>query len=275
MKRFGWLLVLIALAVPQTAGAQTSGSPVIEVSTYGDVGNETVTRYRELLEKVIVFYIQEFGTVPVPVVKFRLYENTALFEQGLLEFGRTPERAKAQAQIFSGVAVSRDTIIIDISKKRVIENLVAHEFMHLMQYAWLDKARWPPTWMTEGQADIYAARFREWLGKTGIFAAWRRAAIVAVQARWAALQAIPSMSHLDWTTATATFGRVNGMAVTYSYAFLAYEYLEAKASRQAVTAFYRLLATDVPATEAFQRAFGMTLEAFETEVKSYLPTLFN
>jgi hypothetical protein len=289
-RRFGLLFLAVALVFASTlpaayAQAQAGSRPALEVITRGDIDAATVASYHTVFEQVVSFYTQEFGAIPIPVIRIRLYATVELFEQGLISLGYSPENARRWARLFSGFAIGRDTIIISIARKpgedrprarlRWTQYVVAHEVHHLIQRAWLGEAPWAPMWLIEGMTGAYTVRFFRWIDDMAMYNHVRRGTLAAVQARWNDLQLAPlPYSVEDWINAHATHGSVYGFPVIYAYARVIYEYLESRSSREAILTFFAMLRDGASSRAAFERAFGMTLETFKIDLRAHVPTLF-
>lgn len=273
MKRFGWLIVAVALLAaiaPQTTQGQAIIS--IEIATYGNVDAAKQAEYQNALEKAALYYRQEFGELPLSTVKLVIFENSDYAAKGLVTILNYPEdRARAYAESFSAFAIGRTSpmsIFVNAEKKRNIPFQMAHEFMHLLQYRWsggaIDSASAArfQAWIIEGMADFYG-------GKTiNAIENMRRNRIKRVRDKWEELSTL-SLFDLDWLAVNQRVG-----ATIYSYTFLSYEFLEQKTSRQAVLAYFRELQLGYPPHIAFRKAFNMEPAAFEAELKTYIPTLF-
>jgi hypothetical protein len=281
-RRFGLMFpavaLLAALASPVPARAQATPGPTSEIIARGDVDATTVAGYRAVFEQVASFYAREFGPIPIPMVRIRLYETTEIFAQGLIDLAHSPESATRLAGLFSGFAVGRDTIIINLARKpgqdrprarlRWAQYVVAHETLHLIQRAWMGDAAWEPTWLINGMAETYTLRFFRWIGDEAMYNHIRRGTLGALRARLADLLFIVlSYTVEDWIRAHAAHGRAEGFPVIYAFMRVAYEYLESRTSKEAMLAFFAARRDGASTREAFSRAFGMTPEEFEAALR--------
>jgi hypothetical protein len=281
-RRFGLIFLTVAilatLALPVPARAQATLGPTLEIVSRGDVDAATIAGYRSVFEQVALFYAHEFGAIPIPMVRIRLYETAELFAQGLIDLGYSPENARRWAGLFSGFAIGRDTIIINLARKpgqdrpraRLIwaQYVVAHETLHLIQRAWMGDAAWEPMWLIEGMAGSYTMRFFKWIGDETMYNHIRRGTLRALQARAADLLFIVLPYTVeDWIEAHATHGRAEGFPVIYAFVRVVYEYLVSRTSKEAMLAFFAARRDGASTHEAFNRAFGMTPEDFEAALR--------
>lgn len=263
MKRFGLLLVAVALfaaAAPQAVQAQ---GPSIDITAYGTIDTAKQAEYRAALERALGYFRQEFGELDTPVIRLLLFENDDYAAAGMMKiFNMSEATARTAAQTFSAFTAGKiNGILVNVSKPRDIPFQMAHELMHLYQYQWTGGARYH-NWIGEGMADFYGA------ASLGAVDRLRQARIPYVRNKWGELSAM-SLFGLDWTA----FNQRVGGVTAYSFTFLAYEFLEQRTSRPAVLAYFRLLRTGYTPDNAFHAAFEMEPAAFEAMLKAYLRTL--
>jgi hypothetical protein len=286
MKRISRLLALAALiailAVPQPALAQTvADGPAIEVFTYGDVPEAKKTRYLATLQSTIVFASGEFGQMPLTLVRLRLYETEELFARGLMDIaGLSEDTAARFARLFVGAAIERDHGIfvrLDPARHRFSSKLiVTDEFLHLLQSSWAGSVHRIRAWLSNGQAFLYSARHVERVAGPHAAGFYRGRAIAAIRERWADLSAISlrqMATSWQWIEAFEKYGTVRGWSISYSYALLAYEYLEQRTSVQAVLDYFARIRDGMDKDEAFQAAFGFSIDEFDTKVWGHIGAL--
>jgi hypothetical protein len=286
MKRISRLFALAALiailAAPQPALAQAvADGPAIEVFTYGDVPEAKKTRYLTTLQDTIVFASKEFGQMPLTLVRLRLYETEELFARGLMDTaGLSEDTAARFARLFHGAAIEGDRGIfvrLDPARHRLASKIiVTDEFLHLLQSSWAGSVHRIRAWLSNGQAFFYAARHVERVAGPHAAGFYRRGAIAAVRERWADLSAISlrqMATSWQWVEAFEKYGMAGRWSISYAYALLAYEYLEERTSVQAVLDYFARLKDEMDKDEAFQAAFGFSIDEFDTKVWGHIGAL--
>jgi hypothetical protein len=283
IARFVVLLAIIfAVFTPQAALAQTAPEgPAIEVFIHGHVPEEIQARYVAAIRSSILFAHTEFGQMPLAVVRLRLYENEALFAQGLIDIvGLSEEMAKRFAGNFVGAAIERDVLImvrIDPARHRLSSQLIiTDELLHLLQSSWAGSVHRIPSWMSNGQAFFYAAMQVERIAGPHAADFYRSRAIAALRERRDDLPTISLMkmrTSLEWVEAFERYGMVRGWSISYSYAFLAYEYLERITSVQTVLDYFTRLRDGMSSDDAFLAAFGMSKTDFDARFREHVRVL--
>ncbi len=235
-------------------------------------------RYLRALDRVLDYYSREFGPLPVPSVHLYLYPDAEAFERGLVQVGRmSPDLARVVARANTALAIWDPWgMLINTSRPRRIEGLLAHEFMHIMQAAWGGRRSDTrgPQWLREGMASFYQAKVEEALGLRPP-GTWDHSTRKAVAEHVDALLGVPLTINFEtWARLNATLGTAsNGWSVLYSWAYLAYSRLAAQVSRDDIIRFFTVPNTGMHFAEAFERTFGISVARFETELKEYIQSL--
>ena len=129
------------------------------------------------------------------------------------------------------------------------KKISAHELFHLFQQAW-SYPGWEPTWIREGTAEFFAFRALD-AGGALSYAEERRHRLV------------PGGKRVVKTLREMESGQTFHNATDpYPFALLAAELLASYAGEDAVLRFYMLEQPGITWQEAFQVAFGMTLDGF-------------
>jgi hypothetical protein len=285
MKRIARFVVLLALIfavfAPQAALSQTAQEdPVIEVFTYGTIADDLKERYVTAVRSAILFTSREFGQMPLTLVRLRLYENEELFARGLGELtGLSEEDAARFARMFVGAAIEPHTIVVKIDPARhrfSSQLIITDELLHLLQSSWAGSVHRIPSWMSNGQAFFYAAMQVERLAGPHAAGFYRNGAIAALRERKGDLSTISLMRMItswEWVKAFERYGMARGWSISYSYALLAYEYLEHKTSVQAVLDYFARLRDGMPQDDAFLAAFGISKVDFDRQFREHIIAL--
>jgi hypothetical protein len=211
--------------------------------------------------------------LPVPErVMVYIYTSRAVFEQGLMNDGRLPAVRAAELSEFAvGVGKRRQLLLQDEGgppAAREWLRLVAHELTHVAQIELAQGEGRAEQWLAEGMAEWAAFTVLERLGLDTL--GQRRAAALGHVREQAALRE----ARLDLETLGTPRGFTvrhlrEGSLPTYQLAFLMTDYLVRRHGFDGLVRYYRSFADGRGRHEAFQVAFGVTLEDFEREMLVY------
>jgi len=266
--RNAWLLAcrVIGLAVllsplPLSAGPPTwveIRSPHFVVVTDGGEkrGREVALRFEQVraaFGQVIYRNLQVNVPVPVEIVGFR--NNKELRQFAPLWKGKPIELAG-----FFSQGEDRDFIALDLSSEGGWQ-VVFHEFSHLLLHANFTEI---PVWFDEGFAEYFASL--EVQGDSLIVGGrFRDRAYVLHENRWMPAEALFSVKHNSPEYNESGDHR----SVFYAQSWLMVHYFVDQQKLKQMADFLTLQSQQIPAGEAFRRAFGMPPAQFDKVLRRY------
>jgi hypothetical protein len=258
---------------------QTSGSRVVLPVAFEEPVPAATVRYPDdfrtheaTVRGVATLLSRELG-LPVPdQVMVYIYSSRAVFEQGLMQDGRLPAVRAAELSEFAvGVGKRRQLLLQDEGSAPAAREwlrLVAHELTHVAQIELAQGEGRAEQWLAEGMAEWAAFSVLERLGLDTL--ARRRAAALGHVREQAALR----QARLDLETLGTPRGFTvrhlrEGSLPTYQLAFLMTDHLIRRHGFENLVRYYRSLAAGLTRHDAFNFAFGQSLDQFEGEMLLY------
>jgi len=217
--------------------------------------------------------------LPVPeLVTVYVYSGREVFEQGLIYDGNvSPARAAELSDFAIGVGKRRQLLLHDEASHRNGREwlrLIAHELTHVSQIELAQGEGRAEQWLAEGMAEWVAFTVLERLSLDTV--SKRRTVAAAGIRNHAALVA----ARLDLETLGSPRGFTvrhlrEGSLPTYQLAFLMADYLITRDGFGQVVKYFASFAESRDRHDAFQRAFGQSIEQFEAEVLAHLKAVVN
>ena len=127
----------------------------------------------------------------------------------------------------------------------------AHELVHVFQYQLSEKSSLPPTWLIEGAAEFLADR-----------AMLNNGALHSAERRWVVERAKRIDKPLRELKTRHNFREDDLGLKYYPYAHMAAELLASRAGEGAILRYYALLTRGTDWRDAFESAFGLTVDDF-------------
>lgn len=194
-------------------------------------------------------------------------DNAAYIAALIREFSVSQTEADRRARTTTGWTAG-STIIINVGvlSPRARIFLTAHELTHQLQMqvtAAVDP--WRLYWLAEGTADAVAAHVVEMSGHfpvEGYRTSWL-ATVHRAERR-------PDLSGLNTRGAWIAALDIYGSSVTYRVAGLGALYLIERFGHSAILAYFEALGRSDDPTQAFQQAFGWSIDAFIEEFRTFL-----
>jgi hypothetical protein len=261
------------------ASCQTSGTRVVLPVAFEEPAPAATLRYpedfasHEATVRGVASLLTRELALPVPDrVMVYIYTSRAVFEQGLMNDGRLPAVRAAELSEFAvGVGKRRQLLLQDEGSPPAARDwlrLVAHELTHVAQIELAQGEGRAEQWLAEGMAEWAAFTVLESLGLDTV--AQRRAAALGHVREQAALRE----ARLDLETLGTPRGFTvrhlrEGSLPTYQLSFLMTDHLVRRHGFDALVRYYRSFADGRGRHEAFQSAFGASLEDFEREMLVY------
>lgn len=157
-------------------------------------------------------------------------------------------------------------VIFQVASCKDSALVLAHEYVHVLQHQLAEGASWGPAWLSEGVA-VYGEALHRALLQQGLTAnegldERRR----EEAAHLASLAGIPPLRSLE---------RVDDPAerIHYRLGFLAADWLAQRNGAEALASYYRRLPSAERWQEAFEGAFGLTVDHFYEAFEAYLAEL--
>jgi hypothetical protein len=258
---------------------QTSGSRVVLPVALEEPAPAATLRYpddfrsHEATVRGVASLLSRELALPVPDrVMVYIYSSRSVFEQGLMSDGRLPAVRAAELSEFAvGVGKRRQLLLQDEGSPPAARDwlrLVAHELTHVAQIELAQGEGRAEQWLAEGMAEWAAFSVLERLGLDTL--AKRRAAALGHVHEQAALR----QARLDLETLGTPRGFTvrhlrEGSLPTYQLAFLMTDHLIRRHGFDGLVRYYRSLAAGLTRHEAFNFAFGQSLDQFESEMLLY------
>jgi hypothetical protein len=269
----------VVVAALVLGSCQTSGSRVVLPVAFEEPAPAATLRYpddfrtHEATVRGVATLLSRELALPVPDrVMVYIYSSRAVFEQGLMQDGRLPAVRAAELSEFAvGVGKRRQLLLQDERSEPAAREwlrLVAHELTHVAQIELAQGEGRAEQWLAEGMAEWAAFSVLERLGLDTL--AKRRAAALGHVHEQAALR----QARLDLETLGTPRGFTvrhlrEGSLPTYQLAFLMTDHLIRRHGFDGLVRYYRSLAAGLTRHEAFNFAFGQSLDQFESEMLLY------
>lgn len=249
--------------------------PASLVRPRGDGG---LTSHEAAVRGVAAIMVKDLA-LPVPErITVFVYSGRQVFERGLVHDGNvSPARAVELSDFAIGVGKRRQLLLHDEASHRNGREwlrLIAHELTHVSQIELAQGEGRAEQWLAEGMAEWVAFTVLERLFLDTV--SQRRALAAAGIRDHAALVA----ARLDLETLGSPRGFTvrhlrEGSLPTYQLAFLMADYLITRDGFGKVVRYFASFAEGRDRHDAFQRAFGQSLEEFEAEVLAHLRAVVN
>lgn len=212
--------------------------------------------------------------LPVPEqVTVYVYRSRPSFERGLVEDAQVSAIRAAELSEFAiGIGKHRQLLLNDEGTEgqgREWLRLIAHELAHVCQIELAQGEGRASQWLAEGMAEWVAFTVLERFGLDTV--ASRRATAQLGIRDHAALRA----ARLDLESLSSPRGftlrhRREGSLPTYQLVFLMADYLIKRDGLPRVVEYFRTFAEGQDRRHNFARAFGQSLDEFESEILTYL-----
>jgi hypothetical protein len=280
-KRYGALggfLALAAFLILAGCGSTRLVLPFALQSALLEPPNDArlLTTHEAAVRGIAAILTHDLG-LPVPgEFTVYVYGSRKVFEQGLIKDAHvSPVRAAELSDFAIGVGKRRQLLLNDEGadgRGREWLRLIAHELAHLCQIELAHGEGRAEQWLAEGMAEWVAFTVLERLGLDTL--RHRRVAARMGIRNHAALVA----ARLDLETLGSPRGFTvrhlkEGSLPTYQLAFLMADYLIERNGFAAMVGYFRDFATGRDRRDIFERAFGQSLDAFESEILTHLKTV--
>jgi hypothetical protein len=226
---------------------------------------------REILDGVSSTLLHELG-LPLPA-RFHafVYDSRAAFRDGLVNDADVSEAIADEMAGFAVGIARRERVLFNARDVRGhVEwiRLIAHEVTHIAQFELAGGDGRGDQWLAEGMAEYAAFRVLE---HAGVDSLERRRDVARQGARHqrAFVQARLDLDSLGSQRGFTLRHQREGSVETYHLAFLMTDYLVTRNGFPRLITYFRELRR-LNRTEAFERAFGQRLPAFEREVLEHL-----
>jgi hypothetical protein len=222
----------------------------------------------------IATILADLLALPVPEqVTVYVYSSREVFEQGLVQDGQvSPTRAAELSDFAVGVSKRRQLLLNEDGSRRTAREwlrLIAHELTHVAQIELAQGEGRAEQWLAEGMAEWSAFTVLEHLGLDTLA---RRRDVAVAGIRPHAPFGAP---RLDLESLGSPRGFTvrhlrEGSLAIYQLAFLMTDYLVQRHGFSRVVEYFSSLAQGRDRRRQFERAFGQTLEEFESEIVTHL-----
>jgi hypothetical protein len=264
------MLVVVAgcgsgrLVVPVTIDAPSLQAP-------GPAG-ELVTHQRAVRGIAAVF-LRDLG-LPLPAhVTVYVYRSRRSFERGLVEDAQvSPVRAAELSEFAIGIGKRRQLLLNDEEADghgREWLRLIAHELAHVCQIELAQGEGRADQWLAEGMAEWVAFTVLERLGLDTV-AGRRVTAQLGIRSHAALRAARLDLESLGSPRGFTLRHRREGSLPTYQLVFLMADYLIKRHGLERVVEYFRTFAESQDRRDNFARAFGQSLEEFESQILTHL-----
>jgi hypothetical protein len=240
----------------------------VEIIAGEGVSKKAVEEAREGITMVELFYQDMYGLdIDYPIRLFLVSDKEQYVSILIQEFGYDRETVEKDLYNFEGLA--RKSLIVSNIGTSSLGNAglinIAHELTHQYQYFLGSHKEEQIKWLLEGSADLMAESVIAKNGRGSVNAyAKKRISILR------SVPLVPDIAKLHargtWNTAANT----TGVGVNYITADAAVIYLVGKVGFAPIFKFYQIAGEIHDVRQAFNQAFGISIEDFEEEFREYL-----
>jgi hypothetical protein len=267
-RALAWLLPFLLLAL---CGAGRQALP-IETRTLPAVPDFTrADSPREIIDAVSAVLLRELG-LPLPA-RFQafVYDSRAAFRDGLVNDADVSQTLADEMASFAVGIARRERVLFnakDVRSQLEWIRLIAHEVTHIAQFELAGGDGRGDQWLAEGMAEYAAFRVLEHAGADSLD---RRRDVARLRARHqrAFVQARLDLESLGSQRGFTLRHQREGSVETYHLAFLMTDYLVTRNGFPRLITYFQHLRR-MGRAEAFERAFGQRVPAFEREVLEHL-----
>jgi len=218
---------------------------------------------------VAAIIAKTFGLAVPQRVTVYLYGGRRAFEQGLIHDARVSPVLAAKLSDFAiGVGAQGQVLLNEDARDRTTRErlrLIAHELTHVSQIELAGGEGRGEQWLAEGMAEWIAFSTLERLGLDSV-SRRRQTATSGVQRHATLLRAGLNLEAHGTPRAFTAWHLREGSRVTYQLTFLMTDYLITHQGLDRLKAYFASFRGSPDRQTNFQRAFGGTIAAFETDV---------
>jgi hypothetical protein len=262
------LLVGVAAAQRVQISVDAAATPAIAP----DIEDEA------LLAAIASTLVGKLGLPLASPLYAHFYDSEEAFERGLIrDAGASPVTVSDHVRFATGVGSDRGIFIRrdKLTRNSVVvrAGLFAHELAHVAQAALSGRRRvLAEQWLREGHADWVKYQVLEVLGLQS-YTRSRLVQVREIRRGGRPLTELPPLTMLSETRGWVATRDKDGKGASYAQAFFATEYLVELRGAEAIAAYFRRAQPARNRGDAFETAFGMSLEDFAADFSKKLPEL--
>jgi len=251
------MLVLSALTVVSCTKAENPKTvQVLDPPNFTPSSPDEVKTLEQAIAAVITACKKNPAIPIASSLDLHLHKDTASFVTYFSGQGMPRDLVKLAGALAEGKGIHVDMELKGNMSWGELVPVLSHEYSHVIEYVIKGNDRSRPKWITEGFAQWVAAQVMHALRWQGYTTTLHRETqqVLNINA------SLPSLSQLDGEDWFNLASHSQGVATTYSMAFLAVDKLIEKGSVSGIVKYFK--------SEDFQDSFGLPLHDFEMQLKS-------